>query len=112
MGQSSPLVPVHTESRFADPPDPFPGRDFHPDPPAERTRSLLGNYFLAIDEDGSVVTFRGKLFEAVESSYRAHLMIDAEALEEVIENRTVLGGRKLGAFRPACEACVDGRGTL
>jgi len=41
------------------------------------------------------VTFRSKLFEAVEDSYRAHLMIDAEALEDVVESHSVLGGRTL-----------------
>ena len=108
VGQPSLLVPIHSESRFAEPPNPFPGEGFHQRPHREPTVSS-GNYFLAIDPDGSLVTFRGKLFEAIDSSYRAHLMIDAEALEEVIENRTVLGGRTLGQFRPECEVCDDER---
>lgn len=86
-----PLV-LH-ESRYAEPPDPFPGRA--PAKRADDTATLLGNYWLVIGADG-VVSFGGRPFEAVEGSHRAHLLIDAESLEEVAESRTVLKGRTVG----------------
>jgi hypothetical protein len=43
------------------------------------------------------VPFQGQLFEALEDSYRAHLLIDADKLDDVVENRTVLPGRTLDA---------------
>jgi hypothetical protein len=84
---------VEPSTGFAEPPDPFPGeQSVASDPPVE----LFGSYFLRTDSGSTFVTFRGRVWEAVEESLQAHLMIDAESLEEVVEERTVLGGRRLG----------------
>lgn len=58
--------------------------------------SLFGSYFLRTRNDAQV-SFQGRLWEADTNSFKAHLMIDAEALEEVVETREVLGGRKISA---------------
>ena len=88
------LLKPNDNTRFAEEPDPFPG-SAAPILAERSPAALLGNYFLTIEPEGTLVTFRSKLFEAVEDSYRAHLMIDAEALEDVVESHSVLGGRTL-----------------
>lgn len=82
---------------FASPPDPFPGND--PDQPAYDplpgpSGAYGGSYWLATDPGGRV-PYQGRAFEAIEESLKAHLMIDAESLEEVVENRKVLPGVRL-----------------
>jgi len=90
------------DMQFADAPDPFPGNDspHHDDSPHDAVEPVRpvstgsGRYFLLVDERGQV-RFQGRVFEAVDDTFRAHLMIDAESLEEVVESRTVLKGRRL-----------------
>jgi hypothetical protein len=80
--------------QFASPPDPFPGNSpqREPDPfPVTGGGEVGGSYWLASGPGGRV-TFQGKVFAAVEESLQAHLLIDAESLEEVVENRKVLPG--------------------
>jgi hypothetical protein len=81
---------------FATPPDPFPGNN--PEQPEVSRPApsgiFTGNYFLVV-EPGGRVRFQTKDFEAVEESFQAHLMIDAESLDEVVKNRKVLPGLRL-----------------
>ena len=83
---------------FAEEPDPFPGNqpgaDDHPDP-FPGGGSFGGRFLLAADRSGRV-PFQGTQFGAVDDSARAHLLIDAETLEQVVENRKVLPGVRLG----------------
>jgi hypothetical protein len=84
---------------FAQAPDPFPGNnpDRQPDnftPSPSASGSFTGNYFLNI-EPGGRITFETKSFEAVEDSFKAHLMIDSDTLEDVVKNRKVLPGLRL-----------------
>ena len=94
-GASAPRPPRKSPSGYAEGPNPFPGND-RDEPSLAVESSVGGNYFLAMDGGGSTVSFQGIAFDAVEKSYQAHLLIDTEALEEVVENRTILGGRTLG----------------
>jgi hypothetical protein len=83
--------------QFASPPDPFPGNSpqREPDPfPATGGGEVGGSFWLATGSGGRV-SFQGKVFAAVEESLQAHLLIDAESLEEVVENRKVLPGVRL-----------------
>ncbi len=85
--------PLSVSHGFAEPPDPFPGRDGHP----RELRSFSngsGNYWLLPFEGGSV-TFQGKVYEAVKETGLAHLVISTESLDEVEEDKTVLKGRRL-----------------
>ena len=94
-GQPEPLVASPPSlSRFAEPPEPFPGDGPLVQQPVV-DESLVGSYWLATDTDSMTVSFQGKLWEAVEESFRAHLIIDTEELEDVVESNTVLGGRTL-----------------
>jgi hypothetical protein len=80
---------------FAEPPNPFPGNHrFEPQAPPDRLGSIFGSYFLSIDPGGRV-PFQGSLFQAEDDSSRAHLLIDAEVLEEVVQRRKVLPGMRL-----------------
>lgn len=79
-------------SRFAEAPEPFPGASPPPTRTSEPLADLVGRYFL---RDTSRVEFQGAIWETVGSSGQAHLLIDAETLEEVDERRTTLGGREL-----------------
>lgn len=92
-GEPQPLR-VERGGPFAQPPNPFPDEE-EPPPPLEQ---LLGNYWLDADSD-AMVSFRGRMWNGMEDTFRAHLMIDAESLEEVVETRSVLGGRRLGEGR-------------
>jgi hypothetical protein len=83
--------------QFASPPDPFPGNSSpqpEPEPFPTSGGDYGGSYWLATAPGGRV-TFQGKSFSAIEDSLQAHLLIDAESLEEVVENRTVLPGVRL-----------------
>jgi len=83
------------KSRFAEPPEPFPGDGkLLPEPP-ESDDSLMGKYWLVMEPAGTLVTYQGRVFEALEETHRAHLLIDAEQLEEEVENSTTLPGRTL-----------------
>ncbi len=55
---------------------------------------LGGNYFLALD--AGQVPFAGVLWEAIDDTAKAHLLINADKLEETEEKRTVLPGVRLG----------------
>jgi len=82
---------------YAQPPDPFPASSGHPPEPPPETSDLFGKFFLRLQPNGAFVAFQGQTFDAVGDSYKAHLLIDANTLDEVVENHTVLPGRKLGA---------------
>jgi hypothetical protein len=76
--------------------DPFPGNPGH----QERRREPepvygSGNFWLYVPGADRRVTFAGTWFDAVEESLDAHLLIDAEALEEQEESERVLSGVKL-----------------
>ena len=97
-GAPLPLRPEPPVGGFAEPPNPFPGESAH-DHRTLISRDLVGNYWLDADGD-SLVEFQGKVWDAVEGSYGAYLMIDAESLDQVVENSTVLGGRRVSSNRP------------
>lgn len=88
---------VEDEGPFATPPDPFPGEQVLVN---DAKPELFGSYFLQTDGGSTFVSFRGRSWEAIQESLRAHLMIDSDTLEEVIEQRTVLGGRRIGKALP------------
>jgi hypothetical protein len=99
-GDVPPLSPLDAGgSQFAQPPDPFPGESRPSEPmgePPTDFHNLLGKYWLRF-ASGSAgqVPFQSQLFEAIDDSFKAHLLIDADTLDEVVENRTVLPGRTL-----------------
>ena len=64
------------------------------EPLAPATGTIGGSFWLALGEGGRI-QLQGKHFTAVEDSLRAHLLIDAESLDEVVESRTVLPGVRL-----------------
>ena len=78
-------------------PDPFPGNPSTPEPPPPRdaVTSLSGAFWIYPQRDDRFVWFGGRWFEAVEETLQAHLLIDAESLEEEQEEHKVLGGVKL-----------------
>ena len=47
-----------------------------------------------MNPDG-LVPFQGRAFNAVSETMKAHLLIDAQALEEVVKSRKVLPGMRL-----------------
>jgi hypothetical protein len=85
---------------FDEEPDPFPGNQpgakDDPEPFPSGGGSFGGRFLLAADVSGRV-PFQGTRFAAIDDSGRAHLLIDAETLEQVVENRKVLPGVRLGA---------------
>lgn len=92
-------APTSSGGSFATAPDPFPGNNgggqpegFIPSPSA--SGSFTGNYFLQI-EPGGHITFQTKSFDAIDDSFKAHLMIDSDTLEDVVKNRKVLPGLRL-----------------
>ncbi|WP_437866628.1 DNA-directed RNA polymerase [Sorangium sp. So ce363] len=94
-----PAPPAPSFPGFATPPDPFPGNaePLLASPSAAGDGSGPGgNYWLAAGS-GREIRYQGKVFSAIEDSLRAHLLIDADALEEVVERRTVLPGVRLPA---------------
>lgn len=85
---------LQQNGRFAEAPDPFPG-EREPELLPKRTRSFgSGSYFLALAPSGEI-RLGDKLFQAVDDSLRAHLVVDADELEEEVEVRTVVRGRQL-----------------
>lgn len=89
-----PLRKVPAESGpFAEPPAPFPGDAVRPEPEPKPIPGF-GSYWLT-GQASSIIIFQGKEFEAVGDSDKAHLLIDTQALEEVVEERTVLEGRRV-----------------
>ncbi|AGP34261.1 hypothetical protein [Sorangium cellulosum] len=95
--EPEPAPPPPPFPGFATPPDPFPGNAAPllaiPSAAGDAT-TLGGNYWLAAGPGGEV-RYQGKAFSAIEDSLRAHLLIDADALEEVALRRTVLPGVRL-----------------
>lgn len=94
-GEPMPLRKVPS-SGYAEAPNPFPGSDEAP--PREAIEEILGNYWLDADSD-AMVKFQGRLWNGMDDTFRAHLVIDAESLEQVVETRSVLKGRKIGRAR-------------
>jgi hypothetical protein len=80
------------------PPNPFPGNDAQAPPELVPNRlppeDLAGNYWLWVEPTGQL-TFQGKVFDAVDDSAHAHILIDADTLKEVVKNRKVLPGIRL-----------------
>ncbi len=97
-GEAMPLRVERSHGGFAEPPNPFPGGS-HEEERTTPLEELLGNYWLDADSD-AMIAFRGRLWNGMADTYRAHLVIDAESLEEVVETRSVLKGRTLGQARP------------
>jgi hypothetical protein len=95
---SAPPPPPPTPT-FAEPPDAFPGNSGgapkSPSPePFPSLRGGSGSYWISVNPDG-LVPFQGRSFTAVSDSLKAHLLIDAQALEEVVKSRKVLPGMRL-----------------
>lgn len=84
-------------STFATPPDPFPANGAPPDrePVAARAVEAYGGSYWLAASSSSQIRYQNKLFSAIDDSLKAHLMIDADSLEEVVENRKVLPGVRL-----------------
>ena len=94
-GEPQPLVKEPPSlGGFATPPNPFPGDHDQSDEPVIFVDSDLGNFWLDSNDDG-LISFRGKTWQAIDDSFRAHLLIDSESLEDVIETETTLRGRRL-----------------
>lgn len=88
--------PLDGPVAFAQPaPNPFPGESDDDDAlPFSSSRSFGGSYFLGVSPSNGV-RFNGRVYDAVEETLKAHLLIDSESLDDVVESRTVLGGRTL-----------------
>jgi hypothetical protein len=84
------------QALFATPPDPFPGNGGANTGqlPARAGGAFGGSYWLSTTS-GAQVSYQGKLFSAIDESLKAHLLIDADSLEEVVEDRKVLPGVRL-----------------
>jgi hypothetical protein len=82
-----------SSGEFAQPPEPFPGNHAVASYP-ERGSELTGNYWLGVGNTGRV-RYEGKLFDVVDQSSDAYLMIDAESLNRIVKNRKVLKGIRL-----------------
>lgn len=89
--------PLEPETEYAQPPpDPFPGQKEPMPAPPDDFGGLLGKYWLRFAPNATgQVAFQAQLFDATGDSYKAHLLIDADTLDDVAENRTVLPGRTL-----------------
>lgn len=80
-----------------------PGRGFASPPPSafpedqarvkDALDDAMGSYF--VSTRSGQLPFRGLLWDLEGETPQAHLMIDASTLEEVAEERTTLGGRRL-----------------
>jgi hypothetical protein len=80
-------------NRFAEGPDPFPGE--HPDRSAPKATFIgSGDYFL-LPDGGRSIEYKGQIYEAVDDTAEAHLVISSESLEEQEQKTTVLKGRQL-----------------
>jgi hypothetical protein len=93
-GESLDQPVVLETARFAEAPDAFPGN--RPDSPVVQTPFFVGsgNYWLLPNGESSI-DFQGQIYQAVEDSLKAHLVISSESLEETEEQKTILRGRKL-----------------
>jgi hypothetical protein len=81
--------PLRIEPRFAEPP----GGD-RPKPLLVLDSSSNNSYWLRQSGDNKI-RFRGRDWEAVGDTLRAHLLVSAEQLDQVEENHTVVRGRRL-----------------
>lgn len=84
---------------FAQGPNPFPGNDTppsrEPEPfPGASGDGLGGRYWIAVDSGGKV-PFQGGAFAALDETLKAHLVIDSEKLEQVVDERKELKGVRL-----------------
>lgn len=86
--------PVVQESRFARPPNPFPGNNGSDEPSSSTQSDATGGYFLAVAQNGTI-TYGATTFDVVSASYDARLMVDGEALNKVEKSRKVLPGMRL-----------------
>jgi hypothetical protein len=86
-------TPAQNAGEFAQPPEPFPGNRPAASYP-ERGSDLTGNYWLGVGSNGRV-RYEGRLFDVVDQSSDAYLMIDAESLNRIVKNRKVLKGIRL-----------------
>ncbi|AUX39867.1 DNA-directed RNA polymerase [Sorangium cellulosum] len=95
--EPEPAAPAPQLSGFATPPEPFPASagPLLAGPPGPREGAGLGGSYWLSTGPGGEVRYQGKLFSAIDDSLRAHLLIDADSLEEVVERRTVLPGVRL-----------------
>lgn len=90
-----PVEPVAPRAQeFASPPEPFPGNKIAGDDAPRSTPSAFGDYFLAVDRDGSL-EYQGKRWRVVEEGEEAHLLINARALNSVETSTKVVPGMKL-----------------
>jgi len=82
---------------YAQAPEAFPGNSPRraPAPLLPVQTGLTGNYWLSIPSPQNEILFQGSWFAAVEESLQAHLLVEAEALNDVEEKKTVLPGVKL-----------------
>lgn len=81
--------------KFATAPDPFPG-EHQPEKPRDpfALSGLSGDYYLL--PDGSrTIEYKGQLYEAIDDTTLAHLVISTDSLEEETKSKTVLKGRQL-----------------
>jgi hypothetical protein len=81
--------PLRIEPRFAEPP----GSE-RPKPLLVLDGSFDGSYWLHAEANHKI-RFRGREWEAVGDTLRAHLLLSAEQLDDVEESRTVVRGRRL-----------------
>lgn len=86
--------PVVQGPKFAEAPDAFPGNRPDSTPDALPIFFGSGNYWLLPNGESSI-DFQGQIYQAVEDSLKAHLVISSESLEETEEQKTILKGRKL-----------------
>jgi hypothetical protein len=93
---SEPGAAELSPAQFASPPDPFPGNQ-QPErqPFTPSGGDVLGGSYWIATASGGRLKYQGKLFTAIEESLQAHLLIDAESLEEEVEDRKVLPGMRL-----------------
>lgn len=113
LRNGEPLVssPTPSPGPYAEPPDPFPGETVQPAPAEPAVGTPWGKYWLATEPGSAAVVFQGIRFDAVDDTLEAHLLIDADKLDEVVESRTVLPGRTLSQ-RPLGGAAAFGRSKL
>jgi hypothetical protein len=90
--------PANDATRFASDPNPFPAnRRQEPELlPRPRSGPETGIFWIGLDPKTNLIPYAGKLFEPVgDKTMQAHLMVNAESLEDVVETRRVLPGMRL-----------------
>jgi hypothetical protein len=91
--------PEPDPAAYAHAPDPFPGnrpREPEPEPAPPRPRGPdSGLFWLGLDPPTHLVPYAGKLFEPIGETLQAHLLVDAESLDQVEETKRVLPGVRL-----------------